>query len=401
MTANKTLRGESPGAGESLTASGRLSSGGTSGASRQQFGSASGWLIPSRIELFEESSDLPELAYTNAPPHPRVEAGPGLFDGFLRLESGSNETILAYANRWGPLWLCDAHDLPFRHDPECRTFSDFEAVSEEELERASQPEEQGKSHIATAWFQETLAGWRALSTQMRATLRIARRLHDGLSADDTDWDTLPFLRDILVELVVPGLEDPLSDTEDYTNVGELERRSGLRQEDVAATVRLEFQTNPPPEPWSPHGEEHEVFWEAYYRLAEAIGRQQMQSSVEFQRQVLAPVLNHWLSLAGVRPRLEWGARSPQMQLGGDGLIGALAVELFFACSQSGGLALCVSCGTPFLPVGRRRRRDLNAYCSECGLKAAMRDASARYRKTQKYQANYGKWREQRRGPDDA
>src|SRR5207302_6248465 len=26
-----------------------------------------GWLIPSRIELFEEASDLPELAYTNAP----------------------------------------------------------------------------------------------------------------------------------------------------------------------------------------------------------------------------------------------------------------------------------------------------------------------------------------------
>jgi hypothetical protein len=235
---------------------------------------------------------------------------------------------------------------------------------------------------------------------MRATLRIARRLHDGVHADDGDWGTLPFLRDILVELVVPGLEDPLSGTEDYTNVDELERRSGLGQEDVAAAVRLEFQTDPPPEPRSPHGAEHEVFWETYYRLANAIGRQQMQSSVEYQRQVLAAVLNHWLSLAGVRPRLEWGARIPQMQLGGDGLIGALAVQLFFACSQSGGLALCVSCSTPFLPAGRRRRHDLNAYCSDCGLKAAMRDASARYRKTRKYHAANDQRREQRRGPDD-
>ena len=402
MIAKKTpLRGEPPDAGESPTASGRVSSGGASAQPLQQFGSASGWLIPSRIELFEEASDLPELAYTNAPPHPRVEAGPGLFDGFLRLESGSNEAILGYAHRWGPLWLCEAHDLPFRHDPECQTFRAFEPVSEEEQERASRPEEQARFRFATAWFQETLAGWRALSTQTRATLRIARRLHDGLPADDNDWNTLPFLRDILVELVVPGLEDPLSGTEDYTNVDELERRSGLRQEDLAAAVRLEFQTGPPPEPRSPHGAEHEVFWETYYRLADAIGRHQMHSSVEFQRQVLAAVLNHWLSVAGVRPRLEWGARTPQMQLGGDGLIGALAVQLFFASSQSGGLTLCVSCGTPFLPAGRRRRRDLNAYCSECGLKAAMRDASARYRKTKQYHATYGKWREQRRGPDDA
>ena len=295
----------------------------------------------------------------------------------------------------GPLWLCAEHDLPFRHDPQCETFRTIEQPSEEELERARQPGEQGKFHYATRWFQESLDGWRSLSSQMRATLRIARRLHDGLSADERDWDALPFLRKILVDLVVPGLDDWLSSTEDYTNVDELERRSGLKKENVAATVRVEFQANPPTEPRSPHGEEHEVFWETYYRLCEAIGRQQMQRSVDFQRQVLAAALNHWLSLARVQPRLEWGAPKPQMQLGGDGLIGAIAVQLFFACSQPGGLALCASCGTPFLPAGRRRRKDLNAYCSDCGLKAAMRDASAPYRRTQKYRVSSSRRRGER------
>ena len=123
---------------------------------------------------------------------------------------------------------------------------------------------------------------------------------------------------------------------------------GLNQQDIAALVRLEFQTNPPPS-HALRGEEHEVFWETSYRLCEAIGRQQMRAALEYQRGVLAAVLNYWLSLAGVRPRLEWGSASLQMQLGGDGLIGALAVELFFACAQTGGLALCASCGTPFLP----------------------------------------------------
>jgi hypothetical protein len=364
------------------------------------FGPVPGWLIPSRIELLPQSSNLIDLAYSNAQPHPRVEASTGLLDGFLRLESASNEAILAYVRSWGPLWLCEDHDLPFRHDPRCRTFRDFELVDEEELERASQPEEQGKFHFATAWFQEPVDGWRTLSSAMRATLRIARRLHDGVQPEESDWDLLPFQRDVLIELVVPGLDNPFSSTEDYTNIDELERRSGLKQQDIAAVVRLEFQTDPPPEPRSPHGEEHEVFWETYHRLCVVIGRQQMRASLDYQRGVLAAVLNYWLTLAGVRPRLEWGSASPQMQLGGDGLIGALAVELFFACAQTGGLALCASCGTPFLPAGRRRRRDLNAYCSECGLKAAMRDASARYRQTQKYQATHGKWREQR-APDDA
>jgi hypothetical protein len=73
-----------------------------------------------------------------------------------------------------------------------------------QAEAGCEPEEQAKFHFATAWFQESLDGWRALSTQMRATLRIARRVHDGLAADDGDWDTLPFLRDVLVGLVTPG-----------------------------------------------------------------------------------------------------------------------------------------------------------------------------------------------------
>ena len=278
----------------------------------QPFGSLSHWLIPSTIKLFDAPPDQLDLLYTNAPPHPRVEASPALLDSFLRLESATNEAILAYAQRWGPLWLCDAHDLPFRHDPECRTFRDFEPVSEEELERVSQPEEQGKFHFATAWFQESLDGWRALTTQMRATLRIARRVHDGLAADDRDWDTLPFLRDVLVALVTPGQEDPLASTEDYTNVDELEKRSGLKYEDLARIVRSELEVDQPPGPQSPHADQHEVFWETYYRLAEAIGRRRMQASVELQREVVAGVLNQWLNTAGVRPRLEWGTGNPQV-----------------------------------------------------------------------------------------
>jgi len=107
------------------------------------------------------------------------------------------------------------------------------------------------------------------------------------------------------------------------------------------------------------------------------------------------VLNHWLERAGVRPRLDWSQDKPQVQLGGGGLLGALVVQLLFDCSRTDGLAVCTSCGTPFLPALRRPRRDHNPYCSDCGLKAAARDAAARYRQTERYKATYRAWLEKR------
>jgi hypothetical protein len=101
-------------------------------------------------------------------------------------------------------------------------------------------------------------------------------------------------------------------------------------------------------------------------------------------------LNYWLWMAGVQPRLNWPGRP--------GVVAAMAVKLRFECSRTDGLAVCTSCGTPFLPQARRPRRDHNPYCSDCGLKAAQRDAAARYRQAQKYRATYDTWLQKRRRP---
>src|SRR5260221_572315 len=60
----------------------------------------------------------------------------------------------------------------------------------------------------------------------------------------------------------------------------------------------------------------------------------MANSIEFQRLLLGEVLNYWLELAGVRPRLDWSTAKPAVQLGGYGSIGALAVQLLFDCSRT-------------------------------------------------------------------
>jgi hypothetical protein len=134
----------------------------------------------------------------------------------------------------------------------------------------------------------------------------------------------------------------------------------------------------------------------YAYLAHAVGRLRLAESTEFRRRALSGVLNYWLRLGGVRPRYEWTGRRPQILLGGHALTGALAVQMLFDCSRTDGLAVCAGCGTPFLPGPRRPRRDRNTYCSDCGTRAAARDAAARYRQTQKYRATYTKWAEGRR-----
>ncbi|MBV9171992.1 MAG: hypothetical protein JOZ81_18110 [Chloroflexi bacterium] len=126
------------------------------------------------------------------------------------------------------------------------------------------------------------------------------------------------------------------------------------------------------------------------------GREQLASSLEYQRRTLGQVLNYWLELGAVKPRLGWWEDRPEIQLGGYGLIAALAVQVLFDCARTDGLVVCTSCGTPFLPTLRRPRRDRNAYCSDCGTKAAARDAAARYRRTQKYKATYQEWLKTRR-----
>ena len=93
-------------------------------------------------------------------------------------------------------------------------------------------------------------------------------------------------------------------------------------------------------------------------------------------------LNYWMDVAAVRPRLEWTDGRPEVQLDDAGLFGALAVALLIVCSRTGVLPVCTSCGTPFVPEVRRPGGP-NAYCSECRLKAALRDATARYGQTQK------------------
>jgi hypothetical protein len=366
------------------------------------------WTIPTRLELldfkFQEQSpgelDASKMLWFSvAPPLARVHAGPGLLEDFLKLESASDQAILVYARRWGPLWLCPVHNLPWQHDPECEpSVSSWEPEVDEDDDDDEDDEDPelidadleriSAEDTSKTWYDELLSGWRDLSRQARATIRLARLLHDGQLGNQADWDALPFLQGPLIRLVVPSIHDPFVRMLDFPAAEELETLDIDTPNSVASALDHPVE----------HGEAVEPDAnERIRRKWAALGRSRMANSVELQRQLLGEVLNYWLELAGVRPRLDWSSPKPAVQLGGRGLIGALAVQLLLDCSRTDGLAVCTSCGTPFLPGPRRPRRDRNTYCSDCGIKAASRDAATRYRQTKKYRATYDTWLQKRRG----
>jgi len=101
---------------------------------------------------------------------------------------------------------------------------------------------------------------------------------------------------------------------------------------------------------------------------------------EDARFLLSQHLDWWVYLAGCRPSLALGSSQP-ITLQGDGLFGAIGLQLCFVASVSRGLALCATCGTAFSP--RRLQAGRAAYCRSCGPKAARREASRRYRERQR------------------
>lgn len=345
-----------------------------SGETLDHYVSGSVWQVPPTVRVEQVGSEgIPMLVWSGEPPFLEVRPGPGLFEDFLKLETAKDRgAVLRYARRWGPLWLC-SHDLPAGHDDACLPIGAIRYLTDDRARRM-------------VWWEEEIDRWRAMSREAAGVVRIARQLHDGRLARQADWESLRYLPRVLWNLLLAPsgirLLDPEGRASEEQVVQRLERL--LNAEVVAPDESDEVD------------DDIEPATARRRRIVEEYGVRRLQDSLETQRVVLSGLITYWLRIADVQPRLDWQRGKPEVVLSGRGLFAALAVQLLFECSRTDGLAVCTSCGTPFLPAARRPRRDHNAYCSDCGLKAAQRDAAARYRQTQKYRATYDTWLKKRR-----
>jgi hypothetical protein len=100
--------------------------------------------------------------------------------------------------------------------------------------------------------------------------------------------------------------------------------------------------------------------------------------------LLSDLVNEWLRLGDVRPRLEWELGDPQIELE-TSAFGAIGVQLMQAVTRVHGLTLCSSCGRPYLRQGRKAPAGRRNYCPDCGEGAALRDAQRAHRERRRQQ----------------
>lgn len=140
------------------------------------------WRRPSRVELSKGRvrgrRQDPEEAWLAFFPdkEPRfVRAGSGLLLRFLALADSTDDQVLDYARRWGPLDI-DGQQmdkvLEMRFGMLASYFKD------------GRP---GRSKARTLCHSERVEGWRSLAREGQALLAIAARLHAGKVGELEDW----------------------------------------------------------------------------------------------------------------------------------------------------------------------------------------------------------------------
>jgi hypothetical protein len=248
-------------------------------------------------------------------PGRRVRPKQGMLSEFVSL-SALSETefprqVLAYARRWGVLEICD-HGLPRSHTSGCRP-------------REAEVPEPPDGEMAGDWmvFREPLLAWRVFANEAATILSLRDELRAGKTGSPEELQVL----------------------------GRTLDRSGLPARDDWTIGYLE------------------------QRRADADERslQDRPARADALRSLLAVALNRWQRLGDVRPQLIWrrGRQSPEEQVVGSGLFGALARALLQATVRQHGLAVCSSCGREYVPRRQpspKRRR----YCPTCTADGAPR-----------------------------
>jgi hypothetical protein len=283
------------------------------------------WRAPCGVELDDERDCL--LYPMNRAHERRIRAGAGLLEGFISLADAPPQVIRNFARRWGVLALC-RHGLPMSHNG-VRSNPDKQEIAS-----------WGCAPILAdgGWdtLLEPLEPWRRLSGAARGMLNVGASLRDGRPGTISDWRSIDgaFFKAAVLYTVRTGRDLPPVDSRE--------------------TWRALLEQVP-------------------------LGR-----DVEFDRAVLGQLLNDGLRMGMARPFIDWDEQSPRITLAGDGLFGALAVQLLFAASSARGLATCTFCGQPYVPT-RRPRSDQRRFCPSCrrnGVprRMAKRDFDRRHRR---------------------
>lgn len=260
------------------------------------------------------------------PNHPRyVEPGPGLLTCFLNLAEAEDEQILAFAERWGVLGLCD-HGMPHTHRP----FAPYNVTDVQY--REGEPENGPNGAVNLPIVVTVLSDW----CRPRGWVECGGA---GGHEPPSLWRNYSRLAAVIVKTIAALHED-----------GAQAKRPRAEVEYLRSGALVEYEK----------AAEVPVGW---IDLDGAISR--------------------WLGMGDVRQFLRLRDATVTVQLGTHcidgstcGLFGALAVQLLMSAAGGGGLAFCEAC-KEFSNPESKPRSGVRWFCHECREKGAPRKFAAR------------------------
>ena len=317
------------------------------------------WPVAKRIQL-----DKDRLVWQPGSADRRwIEPEPGLLTDFLALRDGKPEDVLAYARRWGVLYLCE-HDFPQGHPP------------------GYWPTRPNESHACP------------FDKHLRLTPRALK------------WDRYRERMDKYSEQFDAHIErgGPPEEFDEQRPKLPKTDRENVPRTDFHRCESRGYHTGTP---WEPVEAWREWARRAYALLAVAAALRENKpgttadwlaatgsedwrcpKTAEDSWRDLAYMTTHWLGAANVRPRIELAAvGGVRLRLGStrnnSPLFGALAIQLALAVCGAEGFALCDGCKTIYAPT-RKPRANQRSYCKDCRDKGVpQRHAVADWRERQK------------------
>lgn len=173
-------------------------------------------------------------------------------------------------------------------------------------------------------YSESLSGWREYAIFAKSLLNIAANLQEGKLGEDKDWNNL----------------------HSYGHLG-----------------------------WSHTKKRKE---ESY-----------QERLFQFEQKLIADGVNHWLALGNLRPEIKWNDTEIIINFKSASAYGSLfaylALQLMLIIGKQDGLAICSTCGTPYVPKRKpdNKKRRFCLQCRKSGKPQTLASADYRNRKKEK------------------
>lgn len=254
-----------------------------------------------------------------------------LLNSFISLGKADTKKIYMFAKKWGPLGLCQ-HGLPRTHS----WGTTFQYGRNERNQR----------NTCQSLNTEPIDSWRRWSEKFRAVLNVTANVYAGRHGKIGDWRLI------------------------FEDTGWWNEEHYLG--------------------WGEEGEDESLIYDGYW----------VSEVTTPERMWLMDIVNNYLDMGRVGPRIllignNYEDIPTRVFFAGEfssSLFGVLAFQLMIAVSGTNVPAICSACGMTYFPK-RRPKAGQSNYChrKSCGHKAAVRDASRRFR-----QNNPDYYRERRR-----